>query len=36
MNGDVLVLENTRYHAGEEENDPAFSGAGQARRYLRQ
>ncbi|MGE0419342.1 MAG: phosphoglycerate kinase [Acetobacteraceae bacterium] len=24
-NGDVLVLENTRYHAGEEKNDPAFS-----------
>ena len=23
--GDVLVLENTRFHAGEEENDPAFS-----------
>lgn len=22
--GDVLVLENTRYHAGEEKNDPAF------------
>jgi phosphoglycerate kinase len=26
-NGDVLVLENTRFHAGEEENDPAFSAA---------
>lgn len=24
-NGDVLVLENTRFHAGEEENDPAFA-----------
>jgi len=24
-NGDVLVLENTRFHAGEEANDPAFS-----------
>lgn len=24
-NGDILVLENTRFHAGEEENDPAFS-----------
>jgi len=23
--GDVLVLENTRFHAGEEANDPAFS-----------
>ena len=23
--GDVLVLENTRFHAGEEENDPAFA-----------
>ena len=23
-NGDVIVLENTRYHAGEEKNDPAF------------
>ena len=23
--GDVLVLENTRYHAGEEKNDPAFA-----------
>jgi len=26
-NGDVLVLENTRYHAGEETNDPALAGA---------
>ncbi len=26
-NGDVLVLENTRFHAGEEKNDPAFSAA---------
>lgn len=24
-NGDVLVLENTRFHAGEEQNDPAFA-----------
>lgn len=24
-NGDVLVLENTRFHAGEEENDPNFA-----------
>ena len=24
-NGDVLVLENTRYHAAEEKNDPAFA-----------
>ena len=23
--GDVLLLENTRFHAGEEENDPAFA-----------
>jgi phosphoglycerate kinase len=23
-NGDVLLLENTRFHAGEEKNDPAF------------
>jgi phosphoglycerate kinase len=23
--GDILVLENTRFHAGEEKNDPAFS-----------
>jgi phosphoglycerate kinase len=23
--GDVLVLENTRFHAGEEKNDPAFA-----------
>ncbi len=23
--GDILVLENTRFHAGEEENDPAFA-----------
>ncbi|MBU6418348.1 MAG: phosphoglycerate kinase [Proteobacteria bacterium] len=26
-NGDVLVLENTRFHAGEEANDPAFAAA---------
>jgi phosphoglycerate kinase len=25
--GDVLVLENTRFYAGEEKNDPAFSAA---------
>ncbi|GJE60886.1 phosphoglycerate kinase [Methylobacterium trifolii] len=25
--GDVLLLENTRYHAGEEKNDPAFTAA---------
>jgi len=25
--GDVLVLENTRYHAGEEKNDPAFAAS---------
>ena len=25
--GDVLVLENTRFHAGEEANDPAFGAA---------
>ena len=24
--GDVLLLENLRFHAGEEDNDPAFSG----------
>lgn len=24
-NGDILVLENTRFHAGEEANDPAFA-----------
>ncbi len=24
-NGDVLVLENTRFHTGEEKNDPAFA-----------
>lgn len=26
-NGDVLVLENTRFHPGEEQNDPAFCAA---------
>ncbi|GAN76020.1 phosphoglycerate kinase [Acidisphaera rubrifaciens] len=25
--GDILVLENTRFHAGEENNDPAFAAA---------
>ncbi len=25
--GDVVVLENTRFHAGEEKNDPAFAAA---------
>jgi len=25
QNGDILVLENTRFHAGEEGNDPAFA-----------
>jgi phosphoglycerate kinase len=25
--GEVLCLENTRFHAGEEKNDPAFAGA---------
>jgi phosphoglycerate kinase len=27
QNGDVLLLENTRFHPGEEKNDPAFSKA---------
>jgi len=26
-NGDVLLLENVRFHPGEEKNDPAFAGA---------
>ena len=35
--GDILCLENTRFHAGEEKNDPDIRrGAGQARRHLRQ
>jgi phosphoglycerate kinase len=25
--GDILVLENTRFHAGDEQNDPAFAAA---------
>ena len=25
--GDIVLLENTRFHAGEEDNDPAFAGA---------
>jgi phosphoglycerate kinase len=25
--GDILILENTRFHKGEEENDPAFASA---------
>ena len=34
-NGDVLLLENTRFHKGEEKNDPAHvDGARQARRRL--
>ena len=27
VNGDVLLLENTRFHAGEEKNDPVFTEA---------
>ena len=27
QDGDVLLLENTRFHKGEEENDPAFAAA---------
>ncbi len=27
LDGDVALLENTRFHAGEEENDPAFAAA---------
>ena len=35
--GAVLVLENTRFHPGEEANDPAFcQTTGNSRRYLRQ
>ncbi len=35
--GDILVLENTRFHTGEEANDPAFAAAARAaRRPLRQ
>ena len=34
-NGDILVLENTRFYKGEEKNDPALRrGDGQARRRL--
>ncbi len=37
QDGDVAVLENTRFHPGEEKNDPAFAArTGQARRHLRQ
>ena len=33
--GDVLLLENTRFHKGEEKNDPGLVGAdGCARRHL--
>ena len=35
--GDILCLENTRFHAGEEKNDPGLrGGAGGARRHLGQ
>ena len=35
--GDIGVLENTRFHAGEEKNDPELAeGDGGARRFLRQ
>ena len=35
--GDILCLENTRFHAEEEKNDPEFvAAARQARRHLRQ
>ena len=35
--GNIGVLENTRFHAGEEKNDPALAeGDGGARRFLRQ
>ncbi len=27
VDGDILLLENTRFHAGEEKNDPEFAGA---------
>ena len=34
-NGDILLLENTRFYKGEEKNDPALvDGARQARRHL--
>jgi phosphoglycerate kinase len=35
--GQIAVLENLRFHKGEEKNDPEFAkGAGETRRYLRQ
>ena len=35
--GDILLLENTRFHKGEEKNDPAFAELlGEERRHLRQ
>ena len=36
-NGDILLLENTRFHKGEEKNDPAFTEAARRQwRHLRQ
>ena len=34
--GGILLLENTRFHKGEEKNDPAFAEQLAERRYLRQ